>query len=85
MLGWSATASPQILRRAVAWHLSRPPRNADPDFAADDDALAAAGNVSDPPSGYALALARVSKTRRRVQPRPWWPAPGPAGSTDTTP
>lgn len=42
VLGWSATASPQILRRAVAWHLSRPPGNADPDFSADDNALAAA-------------------------------------------
>jgi nucleoside-diphosphate-sugar epimerase len=42
VLGWSATASPQTLRRAVAWHLSRPPRNADPDFSADDHALAAA-------------------------------------------
>jgi nucleoside-diphosphate-sugar epimerase len=42
VLGWSATASPQILRRAVGWHLSHPPANADADLTSDDDALAAA-------------------------------------------
>ena len=42
VLGWHATADPQVLRRAVAWHLSHPPRDADANFAGDDDALAAA-------------------------------------------
>ena len=42
VLGWSATASKQILRRAVAWHLSHPPPDADTDFTGDDGALAAA-------------------------------------------
>jgi nucleoside-diphosphate-sugar epimerase len=42
VLGWRATASPQVLRRAVAWHLSHPPDDADTDFAGDDAALAAA-------------------------------------------
>jgi nucleoside-diphosphate-sugar epimerase len=42
VLGWRATASPQVLRRAVAWHLSHPPGDAHTDFAGDDDALAAA-------------------------------------------
>jgi nucleoside-diphosphate-sugar epimerase len=41
VLGWRATASPQILRRAVAWHLSHPPGDANTDFS-DDDALAMA-------------------------------------------
>jgi nucleoside-diphosphate-sugar epimerase len=43
VLGWSATASPQVLRRSVAWHLRHPPRDTDPDFSADDEALAVAG------------------------------------------
>ncbi|HUB38631.1 MAG TPA: NAD-dependent epimerase/dehydratase family protein [Streptosporangiaceae bacterium] len=42
VLGWRATASPQVLRRAVAWHLSHPPGAPDTDFSADDAALAAA-------------------------------------------
>jgi nucleoside-diphosphate-sugar epimerase len=42
VLGWRAIAGPQVLRRAVAWHLSHPPDDADTDFAGDDDALAAA-------------------------------------------
>lgn len=42
VLGWQAVTGPQVLRRAVAWHLSHPPRDADAGFAADDDALAAA-------------------------------------------
>jgi nucleoside-diphosphate-sugar epimerase len=41
VLGWHATADPEVLRRAVAWHLSNPPRDADANFAADDAALAA--------------------------------------------
>jgi len=40
VLGWQATADPRVLRRAVAWHLSNPPRAADADFAADDNAFA---------------------------------------------
>jgi nucleoside-diphosphate-sugar epimerase len=42
VLGWQATADAQVLRRAVAWHLSHPPGAADTDFSADEDALAAA-------------------------------------------
>ena len=42
VLGWHATADQQVLRRAVAWHLSHPPDDADTDFADDDNALAAA-------------------------------------------
>ncbi len=42
MLGWRATAGPQILRRAVTWHLNNPPREAGDDFSADDAALAGA-------------------------------------------
>jgi nucleoside-diphosphate-sugar epimerase len=40
LLGWQAAASPQVLRRAVAWHLRHPPDDADSDFSADDAALA---------------------------------------------
>lgn len=42
VLGWQATASPEVMRRAVAWHLRRPPGDAGGDFSADDAALAAA-------------------------------------------
>jgi hypothetical protein len=42
VLGWRAACSPQVLRRAVAWHLRHPPDNADTDFSADDAALTAA-------------------------------------------
>ena len=42
VLGWRAAARPPVLRRAVAWHLSHPPGDADTDFSADDQALAAA-------------------------------------------
>jgi nucleoside-diphosphate-sugar epimerase len=42
VLGWHATFDLQVMRRAVAWHLSHPPSDADADFAPDDDALAAA-------------------------------------------
>ncbi len=42
MLGWRDTAGPQILRRAVGWHLAHPPGEPDDDFSADDAALAGA-------------------------------------------
>ena len=42
VLGWRATSDPEVLRRAVAWHLHHPPHDADTDFSADDAALAAA-------------------------------------------
>ena len=44
VLGWTATASAsaQVLERAVAWHLRHPPDDADTGFTADDEALAAA-------------------------------------------
>jgi nucleoside-diphosphate-sugar epimerase len=44
VLGWRSTADPRVLRRAVAWHLSHPPGDADAGFAGDDDALAAAAS-----------------------------------------
>jgi hypothetical protein len=42
VLGWRASVDPQVLRRAVAWHLRHPPVDADTDFSPDDRALAAA-------------------------------------------
>jgi nucleoside-diphosphate-sugar epimerase len=42
VLGWRAATTPQVLRRAVAWHLSHPPDDADTDFSGDDRALATA-------------------------------------------
>ena len=42
VLGWQATPSPPVLRRAVTWHLAHPPADADTGFSADDTALAAA-------------------------------------------
>jgi nucleoside-diphosphate-sugar epimerase len=42
MLGWRDTAGPQILRRAVGWHLARRTAKPDDDFSADDAALASA-------------------------------------------
>jgi nucleoside-diphosphate-sugar epimerase len=42
VLGWQAAAGPDILRRAVTWHLSHPPGDAGAGFAADDAALARA-------------------------------------------
>jgi hypothetical protein len=42
VLSWRDTASPQILRRAVTWHLAHPPSKPDNDFSDDDAALAAA-------------------------------------------
>jgi nucleoside-diphosphate-sugar epimerase len=41
-LGWRDTAGPEILRRAVSWHLAHPPGEPDDDFSADDAALASA-------------------------------------------
>jgi len=40
LLGWQATASQEVLRRAVAWHLDHPPSDPDTDFSPDDTALA---------------------------------------------
>ena len=42
ILGWRDTAGPQILRRAVSWHLAHPPGSPDDGFSADDTALAGA-------------------------------------------
>jgi hypothetical protein len=44
MLGWSPGDPLDGLRASVAWHLAHPPTDSDPDFAADDRALAAALN-----------------------------------------
>lgn len=41
VLGWTETDPELALRRSVDWHLDHPPADADPDFAADDAALAA--------------------------------------------
>jgi len=40
LLGWRATADGEVLRRAVGWHLNHPPADPDPDFSADETALA---------------------------------------------
>jgi nucleoside-diphosphate-sugar epimerase len=42
VLGWRPVDVQASLRRSVAWHLAHPPADADPDFSADDSALAAA-------------------------------------------
>ncbi|MEP7026940.1 MAG: NAD-dependent epimerase/dehydratase family protein, partial [Actinomycetota bacterium] len=41
LLGWQDMAGPDVLRRAVAWHLSHPPTAPGTGFAADDEALQA--------------------------------------------
>jgi nucleoside-diphosphate-sugar epimerase len=41
-LGWSDSDPDQALEQSVKWHLANPPTEADPDFSADDAALAAA-------------------------------------------
>jgi len=41
LLGWTETPAHEALRRSVQWHLAHPPAD-DPDFDADDRALAAA-------------------------------------------
>lgn len=42
VLGWRATARPEILRQAVTWHLANPPSEPDNNFSDDDAALARA-------------------------------------------
>ena len=42
LLGWRPVDVQASLRRSVAWHLAHPPADSDPDFSADDAALAAA-------------------------------------------
>ena len=39
MLGWTTSDPEETLRTTVRWHLAHPPRDADPDFSADDRAL----------------------------------------------
>jgi nucleoside-diphosphate-sugar epimerase len=39
-LGWSDSDPEQALEQSVKWHLANPPADADPDFGADDQALA---------------------------------------------
>jgi nucleoside-diphosphate-sugar epimerase len=41
-LGWVHGAPEPFVRRSVAWHLAHPPEDEDPDFSADDAALAQA-------------------------------------------
>jgi hypothetical protein len=43
LLGWGETDPHQAVARSVAWHLANPPEETSDDFAADDQALAAAG------------------------------------------
>jgi nucleoside-diphosphate-sugar epimerase len=40
LLGWHAADPDESIRRSVRWHLAHPPPEPDPDFAADDAALA---------------------------------------------
>ncbi len=40
MLGWTTSDPAESLRTTVRWHLANPPANSDPDFSADDVALA---------------------------------------------
>lgn len=42
LLGWSTNDPHEALRASVAWHLANPPSDPDPDFTADDEALAQA-------------------------------------------
>ncbi len=39
-LGWSDSDPEQAIEQSVKWHLANPPPDPDPDFSADDDALA---------------------------------------------
>ena len=41
MLGWAPRETEEAVRRSVRWHLTHPPSEPDPDFTADDRALAA--------------------------------------------
>lgn len=43
VLGWRHRDVEEAVGRSVRWHLAHPPADADPDFAADDAALAGAG------------------------------------------
>lgn len=48
LLGWRASDPDETVARSVRWHLEHPPADAEPDFAADERALAAAAaNRSD--------------------------------------
>jgi nucleoside-diphosphate-sugar epimerase len=40
MLGWSTSDPAETLRTTVSWHLANPPTDPNPDFSADDTALA---------------------------------------------
>jgi len=40
MLGWTTSDPAESLRTTVRWHLANPPAKSDPDFSADDLALA---------------------------------------------
>ncbi|PRX98600.1 NAD-dependent epimerase/dehydratase family protein [Allonocardiopsis opalescens] len=42
LLGWSPGPVEESIGRSVRWHLANPPESADPDFSADDKALAKA-------------------------------------------
>ncbi|HLZ95327.1 MAG TPA: NAD-dependent epimerase/dehydratase family protein [Candidatus Dormibacteraeota bacterium] len=46
LLGWTPSNPEDSLRTSVAWHLAHPPENPDPDFSADDRALAEAGSAT---------------------------------------
>jgi hypothetical protein len=39
-LGWTTSDPAESLGTSVRWHLANPPPNPDPDFSADDRALA---------------------------------------------
>lgn len=43
LLGWRHRDVEDAVRRSVRWHLANPPADPEPDFTADDEALAAAG------------------------------------------
>jgi UDP-glucose 4-epimerase len=42
LLGWQPTDPPESIRRSVGWHLAHRPAGPDPDFSADEAALASA-------------------------------------------
>ncbi len=45
LLGWQPAPAQEGLARSVGWHLANPPDDASTDFAADDQALAAAAQA----------------------------------------
>jgi nucleoside-diphosphate-sugar epimerase len=45
LLGWQPAPAQEGLARSVGWHLANPPDDASPDFADDDQALAAAAQA----------------------------------------